>query len=84
MYRIIEIAHTMKTKANDCWYARVQMLKTWKANGVKSQPQGEHTMISTPVSLAIGCMRILLKTSICEASLTRTTYALFSAMNLQA
>jgi len=44
VYFVIDIAHKKQTKANDCWYACVQMLNTWKAGGEKTKPRGEHTM----------------------------------------
>jgi hypothetical protein len=38
------VVHKHQTKANDCWYACVQMLQTWKHGGGKVKPQGIHTM----------------------------------------
>lgn len=36
----INITHKKQTRANDCWYACIQMLKTWRAGGVKTKPTG--------------------------------------------
>lgn len=36
---IHDFQHKRQTKANDCWYASIQMLLTWRA-GVKAKPQG--------------------------------------------
>lgn len=42
------VVHKHQTKANDCWYACVQMLQTWKNASTgghgKVKPQGAHTM----------------------------------------
>ena len=37
------LTHKTQTKANDCWYACIQMLKTWSQQGVKTKPTGQHT-----------------------------------------
>lgn len=37
------LTHKQQTKANDCWYACIQMLKTWKAQGKKTKAVGTHT-----------------------------------------
>jgi Papain-like cysteine protease AvrRpt2 len=37
------LMHKKQTKANDCWYASVQMLKSYRF-GVKTKPVGTHTM----------------------------------------
>jgi hypothetical protein len=39
----IQLAHKEQTKLNDCWYASIQMLKTWKNWGTKVKPSGAHT-----------------------------------------
>jgi hypothetical protein len=41
--RQIYLKHKTQTKCNDCWYASIQMLKTWQADGVKTKPSGTHT-----------------------------------------
>ena len=38
----IQLTHKTQTKANDCWYASVQMLKSWANNSVKAKPSGQH------------------------------------------
>lgn len=38
-----DLTHKHQTKANDCWYASIQMLKTWKAGGVKTKAAGQAT-----------------------------------------
>ena len=35
-----EILHKRQTKANDCWYACIQMLRSWR-EGHKAKPQGQ-------------------------------------------
>ena len=37
---VYDFAHKKQTKANDCWYACIQMLRTWQA-GAKSKPLGK-------------------------------------------
>src|SRR5688572_1476956 len=32
-----------QTKMNDCWYACIQMMKSWKA-GAKTKPSGSNTL----------------------------------------
>jgi hypothetical protein len=36
---VYDFAHKRQTKAQDCWYACIQMLHTWRA-GEKSKPRG--------------------------------------------
>lgn len=44
----MRIDHILKpkkqTRWNHCWYASIQMLKTWKNGGVKTKPTGDITM----------------------------------------
>lgn len=44
----MRINHILKpkkqTRWNHCWYASIQMLKTWKNSGVKTKPTGDITM----------------------------------------
>lgn len=35
----INLTHKQQTRLNDCWYACIQMLKTWRA-GAKTKPTG--------------------------------------------
>jgi len=37
-----QVVHKHQTKANDCWYASIQMLKTWR-DGSKTKADGKHT-----------------------------------------
>lgn len=36
----LPITHKNQTRLNDCWYACIQMLRTYKNNGLKTKPQG--------------------------------------------
>lgn len=36
------LTHKKQRKANDCWYASIQMLRTWKENQT-TKPKGDHT-----------------------------------------
>ena len=36
-----ELVHKKQTKANDCWYACIQMLRTYKAGGEKTKTIGD-------------------------------------------
>lgn len=38
-----DLTHKHQTKANDCWYASIQMVKTWAAGGIKTKATGQHT-----------------------------------------
>jgi len=38
-HKTIQIQHKTQTRANDCWYACIQMLRTYRA-GKKSKPDG--------------------------------------------
>jgi Papain-like cysteine protease AvrRpt2 len=40
---MIHVKHKTQTKLFDCWYASIQMLKTWQNDGVKVKPTGTHT-----------------------------------------
>ncbi len=40
----LDLHHKPQTKLNDCWYASIQMLKTYRAGGTKTKPSGTHTM----------------------------------------
>ncbi len=42
LYCIAQVPHKHQTKANDCWYACTQMLRSWKT-GVKTKAAGAHT-----------------------------------------
>ena len=40
MVPVIQLTHKKQTRANDCWYACMQMLKTHRAGGVKTKVTG--------------------------------------------
>jgi hypothetical protein len=38
----LAVTHKKQTKANDCWYACIQMLNSWR-HKTKTKPTGDHT-----------------------------------------
>ena len=36
----LEIVHKHQTRLNDCWYACIQMIRTWKHDGAKTKAVG--------------------------------------------